>query len=547
MGGARPRARLRRLGRVRSAAADRHDDRRAGDELEIELRSVDTVARWIAGHGPDAAVLDPPELATAVRRPGRATRGGATPRTPRPRWRDDRPSASRRGWPTGCRGCSRSCPTCWRGPGVPLAEAAADFGVTERQLRRDLELLWMCGLPGYGPGDLVDLSFEGDTVTVTEDAGLRRPLRLTTAEAAALLVALRTLGDLPGDRRHRRRPAGHREDRAGGRRRAGGAVVAVEVTPQEEATRPWSATALEDGRALRSATTPPGATRDRAHRRPDAAAARRGPRLPGGVVPAGEAVRLFRLDRVDDVAVLDEPAAPPPEATPTDLSAGVFPARPEHGSAVLLLSRGRRWVAEYYPVEEVVELPPDTAGLAGDGDVPAEPGRARVLLRYATRPGSAAGAGAGRRRAHPRAARARRGGGAAGSRGAGRGDHRTSAERVARPGTASTSARARRPRRGRGWVENDRGDRALVAFAVVMAIVLVLAVRPPARRCTRVATAARADVAVRLDRLRALRRPHAMVVEAPSRGSRSSRPPQARRHDLPHWGARTTSPSGRAP
>ena len=29
----------------------------------------------------------------------------------------------------------------------------------------------MCGLPGYGPGDLVDLSFAGDTVTVTEDAG----------------------------------------------------------------------------------------------------------------------------------------------------------------------------------------------------------------------------------------------------------------------------------------------------------------------------------------------------------------------------------------
>ena len=59
---------------------------------------------------------------------------------------------------------------------------------------------------------------------------------------------------------------------------------------------------------------------------------------------------------------------------------------------------------------------------------------------------------------------------------------------------------------------------ALVAFAVVMAIVLVLAVRPAARRLTRVATAARADLAVRLDRLRALRRPHAMVVEAPSLG-----------------------------
>ena len=83
-------------------------------------------------------------------------------------------------------------------PGIPVADAAADFGITEKQLRRDLELLWMCGLPGYGPGDLIDLSFSGDTVTVTHDAGMRRPLRLTTAEATALLVALRTLADVPG-------------------------------------------------------------------------------------------------------------------------------------------------------------------------------------------------------------------------------------------------------------------------------------------------------------------------------------------------------------
>src|SRR5579884_972090 len=83
-------------------------------------------------------------------------------------------------------------------PGIPIEEAAADFGVPARQLRRDLELLWMCGLPGYGPGDLIDLSFEGETVTVTYDAGMRRPLRLTAAEATALLVALRALVDTPG-------------------------------------------------------------------------------------------------------------------------------------------------------------------------------------------------------------------------------------------------------------------------------------------------------------------------------------------------------------
>ncbi|MGA9691846.1 MAG: protein pafC, partial [Pseudonocardiaceae bacterium] len=83
-------------------------------------------------------------------------------------------------------------------PGVPIEEAAADFSITVAQLRRDLELLWMCGLPGYGPGDLIDLSFEGDTVTVTFDAGMRRPLRLSGAEATALVVALRALAETPG-------------------------------------------------------------------------------------------------------------------------------------------------------------------------------------------------------------------------------------------------------------------------------------------------------------------------------------------------------------
>ena len=53
-----------------------------------------------------------------------------------------------------------------RPDGVGVAEAARDFGVPEKQLRKDLELLWMCGLPGYGPGDLIDLAFEGDRVRV---------------------------------------------------------------------------------------------------------------------------------------------------------------------------------------------------------------------------------------------------------------------------------------------------------------------------------------------------------------------------------------------
>ncbi|WP_214365273.1 helix-turn-helix transcriptional regulator [Pseudonocardia sp. H11422] len=56
---------LRRLSRV---VGPREHRGRPGDELELELRSVGMVARWLGGHGPDVVVLDPPELAEAVRR-----------------------------------------------------------------------------------------------------------------------------------------------------------------------------------------------------------------------------------------------------------------------------------------------------------------------------------------------------------------------------------------------------------------------------------------------------------------------------------------------
>ena len=50
----------------------------------------------------------------------------------------------------------------------------------------------------YSPGDLIDFELSGDTITVTFSAGMDEPLRLTSTEATALLVALRALADIPG-------------------------------------------------------------------------------------------------------------------------------------------------------------------------------------------------------------------------------------------------------------------------------------------------------------------------------------------------------------
>lgn len=253
-------------------------------------------------------------------------------------------------------------------PGVRLADAAADFGITEKQLRRDLELLWMCGLPGYGPGDLIDLSFSGDTVTVIEDAGMRRPLRLTTAEATALLVALRTLSELPGmiDTDAVRRATAKIEAAVGD---AGLSGVAVEVPAQKKETAAAVRTALDSGRALHIVYYTAG--RDTVSQRtvdPIRLLMLEGRGYLEAWCRKAQAVRMFRLDRIDEITVLDEPATPPPHAAPTDISDGLFQPGPEHGRAVLELESSALWVAEYYPVDETEPL---------------EDGRARVVLRYA--------------------------------------------------------------------------------------------------------------------------------------------------------------------
>ena len=70
---------LRRLGRV---VGPRRYAGRPGEEIELELRSLDTVARWLAGHGADIAVLDPPALSERVRanwEAAAAAHAGATP------------------------------------------------------------------------------------------------------------------------------------------------------------------------------------------------------------------------------------------------------------------------------------------------------------------------------------------------------------------------------------------------------------------------------------------------------------------------------------
>lgn len=81
-------------------------------------------------------------------------------------------------------------------PAVDVSDVAAHFGISEAQVMADVHTLWVSGTPGYMPGDLID--FAGDdldhgVLTLIDSREMDRPLRLSSAEAAALLVALQSL------------------------------------------------------------------------------------------------------------------------------------------------------------------------------------------------------------------------------------------------------------------------------------------------------------------------------------------------------------------
>jgi len=243
-------------------------------------------------------------------------------------------------------------------PRITFDEAATDLGVSVKQLREDLEQLWLCGLPGYSPGDLIDFEMSGKTIEVTFSAGMDHPLRLTSPEATGISVALRALLDVPGmvDPEAARSAIAKIESAAGTAKEGAGTAV-DEPAPVESHAAAAVRAAVRDGRALSidyySASHDTLSTRivD-----------------PIRVVLVGdnsyleawcrsaEAVRLFRFDRIVDAHVLDEPSAPPEPAVQAGPDTSLFDADPSLPSATLLIDRSASWMFDYYPLRVVREL-----------------------------------------------------------------------------------------------------------------------------------------------------------------------------------------------
>ncbi|WP_223773671.1 WYL domain-containing protein [Streptomyces sp. 135] len=242
-------------------------------------------------------------------------------------------------------------------PGAHVGDVARAFGITPDELISDLDVLPLCGTSFRG-GDLLDIDTDGDRIWWHNPDDVAAPLRLAADEATALLVAARAVATLPGLRESDRlallRATAKLETAAG---EAAGASSRLSVTFESEGGVFADVDrAISERRRLWIRYYSP--ARDEVTEREID---------PIRLVSVGhtyveawcrrsEARRTFRLDRVAEIKILDEPSAPP-EVELRDLSEGLVQPAAEDPEVVVEVGPGGRWVAEYYPHDSAEELP----------------------------------------------------------------------------------------------------------------------------------------------------------------------------------------------
>ncbi|MCH8628395.1 WYL domain-containing protein [Arsenicicoccus piscis] len=251
--------------------------------------------------------------------------------------------------------------------GVDLEQAAASFGVSTEQLEADLQLLFLCGTPGGLPDDLIDASWEEGRVYLSNADTIARPLRLGVDEALTLIVGLRALAAVPGlgDRDAVDRAIAKLEAAAGSLPGALSDARAVTVDLADQGEVPHLSevrAALEDHRRLHLRYVVP--SRDETTERdvdPMRVVSIDGPWYLEGWCHRAQDVRLFRLDRIEALSVLDEDGTPPAQARPRDLGNGLFQPGADDLRVSIDVAPEAAWVVDYYPTESVEERPGDVS------------------------------------------------------------------------------------------------------------------------------------------------------------------------------------------
>ena len=241
-------------------------------------------------------------------------------------------------------------------PGLTPMEIARDLGADPMQVRDDFELLFLSGV-GTGPGEMIDLEYSWKGVNIKDDQGMTTPLRLSPAEASALLILLDSLETMPGlvDGRAVRTAAEKiravtKSQAVGDAEHTGEAGVAGTVAEALSAKRKLrityfsasSDTVTEREIDPASLFHQSGATYLHAAQH-------------------GE-MRTFRLDRIQSAELLDAPSAA------TDFDTDFDPADPfgmaDRAQAKLLIHPDATWLADYWEIE--LDNAPEHAGAPGE-------------------------------------------------------------------------------------------------------------------------------------------------------------------------------------
>lgn len=237
-------------------------------------------------------------------------------------------------------------------PGVSVAEAAAEFGVTEQQIDEDLSLLFVCGTPGGTPAELIDAQWEDGHIYLSNADDIAAPMRLTRDEAITLTAGLHALvpslvnPDVVDRTLAKLRSASAEVD--------GPALdLAIDDGRQHAAMEPIRE-ALTGSRRLHLTYWVP--ARDEATERdvdPMRVLNLDGHWYLEGWCHRAHDVRLFRLDRIESAVVLDMDGTPPEQARPRDLEVDVFVPGEDDLTVVIEAGREAAWIGDYYPTESV--------------------------------------------------------------------------------------------------------------------------------------------------------------------------------------------------
>lgn len=246
------------------------------------------------------------------------------------------------------------------------------FGYTPEQLTRDLNTVFVCGLPGYGPGDLMEAFIDEDEVIIDAAGYFSNAPRLTPAEGLGLLAAgLTVIGTGQAT------PALERAVKK---------LISV-LMPEAEST--LSVEVLDEGAVVSS-------MRDAASDRrvvsisylsvgkeelterdiePWSVFTALGKWYVTGFCRLVQDERTFRLDRIKEWTVSDESFERPEEVP--EPGVGYVPS-PDDVVCEISLTPQARWVIEYYPVEIIRDGPQSTRVRFSSPDVEVP---ARLLLR----------------------------------------------------------------------------------------------------------------------------------------------------------------------